>query len=142
MPVLNGYKQKKRRPGPAGYRPMAESFNDFCIEGGRDPVSVRRSWIGGCACAPAYQEALDLAGDRWSADDDEDFGFLGTPDQVLEQMKTFFDMGVDTFMFDCAGFPGSTTLRTLISDVIPELPRFIDSKKSNWQAGPKPVAQR
>jgi len=116
--------------GPVSYRTMVEAFNRFCIEAGRDPSAVRRSWIGGCACAPTHQEAVDLARDRWSADDDEDFGFLGTPAQVLEQMKTFFEMGVDTFMFDCAGFPGSTTLRTLISDVTPGLPQFINSKNN------------
>lgn len=113
----------------AVYRPMAEAFNRFCIEAGRDPSSVRRSWIGGCACAPTHDEAVDLAGDRWSADDDEDFGFLGTPDQVLEQMDAFVALGVDTFMFDCAGFPGTTTLRTLISEVIPRLAQLNVSKE-------------
>jgi alkanesulfonate monooxygenase SsuD/methylene tetrahydromethanopterin reductase-like flavin-dependent oxidoreductase (luciferase family) len=108
----------------AVYQPMVEAFNQYCLEAGRDPSSVRRSWIGGCACAPTYDEAVDLAGDRWSADDDEDFGFLGTPDQVLEQMEVFVALGVDTFMCDCAGFPGETTLRTLVSEVIPRLPQL------------------
>lgn len=106
---------------PADYAPMAAAVNEHCVAFGRDPAGLRRSWVGGCACAPTETEAVDLTEGRWSADDDEDFGFVGTPDQVLEQMRAFVALGIDTFIFDCAGFPGHTTLGTLLEQVAPRL---------------------
>jgi alkanesulfonate monooxygenase SsuD/methylene tetrahydromethanopterin reductase-like flavin-dependent oxidoreductase (luciferase family) len=86
---------------------------------GRDPASVRRTWVGGCACAPTQAEAEALAGDRFSPDSDNDFGFVGTPQQVVEQMRPFVELEVDTFMFDCTGFPELTTFEMLVREVLP-----------------------
>jgi alkanesulfonate monooxygenase SsuD/methylene tetrahydromethanopterin reductase-like flavin-dependent oxidoreductase (luciferase family) len=105
--------------GPGAYRRMADEFERACREVGRDPASVRRTWVGGCACASTQAEAEDLAGDRFSADNDDDFGFVGTPQQVVEQMRAFVEQGVDYFMLDCAGFPALTTLELLIDQVLP-----------------------
>lgn len=103
------------------YRPMVEELERACVAIGRDPSSLRRSWIGGCACAPTEEQAKALAADRWSPDDDEDFGFAGTPRQLIAQMRPFVDLGVDYFMFDCAGFPDLTTLEMLLEEVLPAL---------------------
>ena len=85
------------------------------------PSTVRRSWIGGCAVAPTQAEAGALTDGRWSAEDPDDFGFVGTPDQVIAQMRPFVEAGVDTFMLDFAGFPNLSALETVIRDVIPPL---------------------
>lgn len=108
--------------GIQGYRRMAEAFERACAEVGRDPSTVRRSWGGGCACAPTQAEAEVFAGGLYSADNAfDDFGFIGTPKQVVEQMHPFIDLGVDYFMFDCGGFPKLTTLEMLINEVLPAL---------------------
>lgn len=107
--------------GIGGYRRMAEAFERACAEVGRDPSTVRRSWCGGCACAPTQAAADALAGDRVSSSNDEDFGFVGTPKQVVEQMRPFIDSGVDYFMLDCSGFPDLTTLEMLVNEVLPAL---------------------
>lgn len=104
---------------PARYRPMAQTFNQACQELGRDPTAVQRSWIGGCACAPSEEEAIAFTEGRWSADNEEDFGFVGTPAQLIDQMQPFLDQGVDCFMFDCGGFPNLTTLEMLVNEVLP-----------------------
>jgi alkanesulfonate monooxygenase SsuD/methylene tetrahydromethanopterin reductase-like flavin-dependent oxidoreductase (luciferase family) len=89
---------------------------------GRDPRAVRRSWSGGCACAPTRAEAEQLAGDEYNADNPEDdFGFVGTPDQLVAQMRQFVDLGIDTFLLDCGGFPRLTTLELLIGEVLPAM---------------------
>ncbi len=63
-----------------------------------------------------------VAGDRFSARSlDDDFGFVGTPDQIVEQMQAFIQLGVTTFMVDCGGFPNLTTLELLIDRVLPIL---------------------
>jgi hypothetical protein len=65
--------------------------------------------------------AFRLGDGRFSSADDEDFGFVGAPGQIVEQMRPFIDLGVDYFILDCSGFPELTTLELLISDVLPVL---------------------
>lgn len=108
--------------GIGGYRRLAEAFERACAEVGRDPATVRRSWGGGCVCAPTQAEVDRLAGERYRVDDPEDdFNFVGTPQQIVEQMRPFIDLGVDYFMVDCGGFPQLTTLELLINEVLPAL---------------------
>lgn len=108
--------------GIAAYRRMAAEFERACAEIGREPAAVRRSWSGGCVCAPTRHEAQAVAGDRYSADNDEDnFDFIGTPRQLVEQMRPFVDEGVDYFILDCGGFPKLTTLELLVNEVLPAL---------------------
>jgi alkanesulfonate monooxygenase SsuD/methylene tetrahydromethanopterin reductase-like flavin-dependent oxidoreductase (luciferase family) len=107
--------------GIVEYHGMVAQFEKACSEIGRDAADVKRSWIGGCAVAATGAEAVALTEGRWSADDPEDFGFVGRPQQVIGQMQAFIDAGVDTFMLDCGRFPGTTTLETVIREVIPGL---------------------
>jgi alkanesulfonate monooxygenase SsuD/methylene tetrahydromethanopterin reductase-like flavin-dependent oxidoreductase (luciferase family) len=108
--------------GLEAYRGMSEVLERACVEIGRDPATLRRTWGGGCACAPTRAEAERFAGDRFSPDaPGEDFGFVGTPAQVVVQMRPFVELGVDCFMVDCAGFPQLTTLEMLIGEVLPAL---------------------
>jgi alkanesulfonate monooxygenase SsuD/methylene tetrahydromethanopterin reductase-like flavin-dependent oxidoreductase (luciferase family) len=104
------------------YRVMVAEFERACAEIGRDPSTVRRTWVGGCACAPTQETARAFAGERFSEDNPEDdFGFVGTPEQVVGQMRPFIDLGVDYFMLDCSGFPNLTTLEMLVDEVLPRL---------------------
>ena len=108
--------------GLKSYRNMVEIIELACEKTGRDPASLRRIWSGGCACAITQEVAERLVGDRWSSDaEDEDFGFVGTPVRIVEQMKAFMDLGVDYFRLDCGGFPDLTTLELLIHEVLPVL---------------------
>jgi alkanesulfonate monooxygenase SsuD/methylene tetrahydromethanopterin reductase-like flavin-dependent oxidoreductase (luciferase family) len=107
--------------GVEPYRRMVGIFAQACAEVGRDPATVRRSRCGGCACAPTEAEAKRCAGHRFSADNEEDFGFVGTPQQIVEQMRLFIALGVDYFMVDCSGFPNLTTLELLVHEVLPSL---------------------
>lgn len=108
--------------GLLGYRDAASECEQACKEVGRDPLSLRRTWVGGCACAATQEEAEAIAGDRYSArNTHDDFGFVGTPSQVIEQMKDFINLGVDYFMLDCGDFPRLDTLHNLIGEVLPAL---------------------
>jgi len=108
--------------GPRRYRRLARAFEQACASEGRDPLTVTRSWSCCCACAPTQAEAESFTGGRYRADNQEDdFGFVGTPAQVIVQMQSFIGLGVDTFMVECGGFPRLTTLEMLIKEVIPVL---------------------
>ncbi|MEO5953418.1 MAG: LLM class flavin-dependent oxidoreductase [Chloroflexia bacterium] len=99
------------------YKKMVELSEQACEKLGRDPKSLRRTWFGGCLCAPTEAELEELMGGHKFNPD----GIMGTPQQVIDQMGAFMDLGVDYFMFGAAGIPKLTTLETLMSDVIPEL---------------------
>jgi alkanesulfonate monooxygenase SsuD/methylene tetrahydromethanopterin reductase-like flavin-dependent oxidoreductase (luciferase family) len=107
--------------GIGKYRRLVDAFERACIDVGRDPATVQRSWGGGCVCMPTQAQAERIAGKRYSTDPEEDFDFVGTPKQVIEQMRPFIDLGVSSFMVDCGGFPNLTTLNLLINEVLPVL---------------------
>jgi alkanesulfonate monooxygenase SsuD/methylene tetrahydromethanopterin reductase-like flavin-dependent oxidoreductase (luciferase family) len=107
--------------GIEAYRRMVGTFEQACAAVGRDPATVRRSTGGGCVCASTQAEAKRIGGDRYSTDDPEDFNFVGTPQQIVEQLRPFIDLGVDYFMLDCGGFPRLTTLELLVNEVLPAL---------------------
>ena len=67
------------------------------------------------------QATQSIAGERYSTGADDDFDFVGTPEQIVAQMRPFVESGVDYFMLDCGGFPDLTTLELLISEVLPAL---------------------
>jgi alkanesulfonate monooxygenase SsuD/methylene tetrahydromethanopterin reductase-like flavin-dependent oxidoreductase (luciferase family) len=48
-------------------------------------------------------------------------GFLGTPEQVIEQMSRFVELGVDYFITGSGGFPELTTLELVTEQVLPAL---------------------
>lgn len=103
------------------YRRLAEAFERACADVDRDPASVRRSWGGGCVCMSTQAEAERIAGTRYNTNEEDDFDFVGTPQQIIEQMRPFIDLGVSSFMVDCGGFPNLTTLELLINEVLPAL---------------------
>jgi alkanesulfonate monooxygenase SsuD/methylene tetrahydromethanopterin reductase-like flavin-dependent oxidoreductase (luciferase family) len=108
--------------GIEGYRQLAEACERACAEVGRDPATLRRTWCGGCVCAATQAEVEAIAGERYStASAFDDFDFVGTPQQVIAQMRPFIDVGVDYFILDCGGFPKLTTLELLINEVLPAL---------------------
>lgn len=107
--------------GIGRYRRMAAEFERACAEAGRDPLTMRRSWCGGCICMPTQAEALRLGGTRYNSHPENDFDFVGTPRQIIEQMRPFIEMGITSFLVDCGGFPRLTTLELLVNEVIPAL---------------------
>jgi len=107
--------------GIEGYRQMAAECERACADVGRDPATLRRTWGGGCICAPTQGEAAAIARALYTGNDSDNFDFVGAPQQIVEQMRPFIDMGVDYFMLDCGGFPRLTTLELLIDEVLPAL---------------------
>lgn len=104
------------------YEDMSCELERACLAVGRDPASVRRTWSGGISIAGTQRQAEALAGDRFSAQaEEDDFGFAGTPAQVIEQMRAFIELGVDTFLLGCEGFPSLEPLELLVNEVAPAL---------------------
>lgn len=109
--------------GSVEYKKLAAQFDLACAEVGRDPATVRRTWGGGCVCTPTEAAARAVGGDRYTPDNEDDFSFVGTPAQIVAQMRPFIEAGVDYFMLDCGGWPDLTTLELLVKEVLPEVNR-------------------
>jgi alkanesulfonate monooxygenase SsuD/methylene tetrahydromethanopterin reductase-like flavin-dependent oxidoreductase (luciferase family) len=99
------------------FRPQVEECERACAEVGRDPSTLRRTWFGGCTVGHTEEEVEELTGGRMKAGT----AFVGTPEQVIEQMRPFVELGVDYFMLHCGGFPRLTTAELLINEVMPAL---------------------
>lgn len=97
------------------YKLFVQESERACEDVGRDPKTLRRTWFGRCLCAPTEEAVQVLNVDHLTADQ----AFVGTPEQVIAQMRAFVDLGVDYFMFSNGGFPHLTTLEMLINEVLP-----------------------
>lgn len=105
---------------PSEYQRLSNRLDQACAEIGREPATLRRTWCGGCICAPTRDRALRLAGDRYGLDPaSKELDLVGTPEHVVDQVSAFVELGVDYFMLDCGGFPDLTTLELLVDEVIP-----------------------
>ena len=60
---------------------------------------------------------------------------MGTPPQIIAQMRPFIDEGGSSFMVDCGGFPDLTTLELLIAEVLPALNHSWDGRGFKWCSG-------
>jgi alkanesulfonate monooxygenase SsuD/methylene tetrahydromethanopterin reductase-like flavin-dependent oxidoreductase (luciferase family) len=113
--------------GIDGYRACVRELQRACDEVGRDPETVRRTWSGGCLCGPTETDIAGIVAQQLRRGSDAVYqvgeDFVGTPAQVIEQMRPFVELGVDYFMLDCGGFPRLTTVELLIHEVLPALNR-------------------
>jgi alkanesulfonate monooxygenase SsuD/methylene tetrahydromethanopterin reductase-like flavin-dependent oxidoreductase (luciferase family) len=105
------------------YRTLFVEFERACDAVGRDPATVRRTWGGGCVCAPTEAEVAALMAGRQQEGEEVAYqvgeDFVGTPAQLIAQMQPFVELGVDYFMLDCGGFPNLTTVEVLVREVLP-----------------------
>ncbi len=101
----------------ASYRRQVQECERACAEVGRDPATLRRTWSGTCLCFPPGTEPEGSHENHRR----ERQAFIGTPDQILEQMQPFIELGVDYFMLVNSGFPDQTTLQLLVHEVLPRL---------------------
>jgi alkanesulfonate monooxygenase SsuD/methylene tetrahydromethanopterin reductase-like flavin-dependent oxidoreductase (luciferase family) len=97
------------------YKVMVKECERACVKAGRDPATLRRTWFGGCMCAPNEAELKKLLGER----PPQHGAIAGTTQQVIEQMQGFVEMGVDYFMLGTPGLPNFVTLETLLGEVVP-----------------------
>jgi alkanesulfonate monooxygenase SsuD/methylene tetrahydromethanopterin reductase-like flavin-dependent oxidoreductase (luciferase family) len=107
--------------GPASTRALVQEMLRACADTGRDPATLRKSWLGLCSCAreqAAAHQALD-EGEFFKGQAQE--GIVGTPAQVLAQFRAYIELGIDDFMIATARFPDPRTLDLLIEKVIPQL---------------------
>lgn len=102
----------------SAYQELAGKLRQNCENIGRDPSSLRLTWFGRIALGKTEAEARTLGSAdllKWTTDN----AFVGTPEQVVEQMRAFVELGVDYFMLDVLGLPNPDIMGMLLEDVLP-----------------------
>ena len=87
---------------------------------GRDPDTIRFTWFGRIAIGKTQAEAEARGLSRvkkWTRDN----AFVGTPDQIADQMSKFIDAGCDYFMVDIIGQPDEDVVRLVTEELIPKV---------------------
>ncbi len=87
-----------------------------CGTVGRDPATLRLSWFGRILVGKT--EAAAQALDPQATPENS---FVGTPTQIIEQMKPLIDAGVSYFIFMVPGLPDPEIIGLLTEEVLPKL---------------------
>lgn len=103
----------------ARYQERVKILHQHCETIGRDPATLAISWFGRLGLGKTKAEALALSDGKWT----EERGFIGTPQQVIDQLAPFLEIGVSLFMFDVLGFPNEDVIQMVVEDIIPVLSR-------------------
>ncbi len=102
------------------YAELVEVLRAHCRDAGRDENEIVRTWSNDCvAVAETHAEALRQA--QSSPFYAPDSSIVGTPDEVLAQLKGFTALGVRHFMLRFADFPDTRGGELFASEVLPGL---------------------
>jgi len=121
-------------PDVETFKEKSAALDARCREIGREPTDIRRSMMRGYMIGrdeaelrrrvrdlgeviPRWQgvapeQALEALRERW---------FVGTPDQVVEQMRPYAEAGVDLFMLQHFLLDDAAALELLANEVTPAL---------------------
>jgi alkanesulfonate monooxygenase SsuD/methylene tetrahydromethanopterin reductase-like flavin-dependent oxidoreductase (luciferase family) len=99
----------------ATYRERMQVLHDHCADLGRNPDTLRLTWFGRLSLAETASAAEARSSGKWTADN----ALVGTTEQVIEQIGTFVEAGVDYFMVEVLGLPEPYVIDTLREKVVP-----------------------
>ena len=99
------------------YRQRVDVLREQCTAVGRDPDSLRLTWFGRLAVAESRAAAEALSEGKWTAER----AFVGTPQEVVAQIRPFVELGVDYFMVEVLDVANPATRRLLLEEVLPHL---------------------
>jgi alkanesulfonate monooxygenase SsuD/methylene tetrahydromethanopterin reductase-like flavin-dependent oxidoreductase (luciferase family) len=102
------------------YAKRLATIEEHCDQVGRDPRTLRRTWFGRLGVARTEADALAYSGGQWTLDN----AFVGTPQDVVEQMGPFVEAGVDFFMVEVLGLPDPDVIGMVREEVVPAVQRI------------------
>lgn len=95
-------------------------LKQHCDDLGRDIATLRRTWFGRVAIGETQAEAEQYANSR-AIKYTTDNAFVGTPEQIVEQMAAFVDVGCDYFMIDIMGLPNPDIINLVTEELVPRV---------------------
>lgn len=94
------------------------TLREHCDTQAREWNSLRKTWFGRLSVGATEQEALARGAARNYTRDN---AFIGTPDQLVEQLLAFVDVDCDYFMIDIIDSPDPDVLGMVCEQVIPRV---------------------
>jgi alkanesulfonate monooxygenase SsuD/methylene tetrahydromethanopterin reductase-like flavin-dependent oxidoreductase (luciferase family) len=88
-----------------------------CEAVGRDFTSIGLSWFGRLIVGKTESAALALGKGKWTSQN----AFVGTPQQVIEQMQPFVEAGVTYFVCEVQGLPDPDVIGMVLEEVLPKV---------------------
>jgi alkanesulfonate monooxygenase SsuD/methylene tetrahydromethanopterin reductase-like flavin-dependent oxidoreductase (luciferase family) len=104
-------------------------LRQHCETIGRDPTTLRLTWFGRLAVGKTQREAEALGqlpngmaygtllGQTYTTEN----AFVGTPQQIVEQIMPFVELGVDYFMTDILGLPDPDIIGMVREEILPQI---------------------
>jgi len=90
----------------AKYSARLDTLREYCAKIDRDYKTLRLTWFGHMVLGATEEEAIAMGNGRWTKDN----SFIGTPTQVIEQIKPFIEAGVDYFNVDILNYDNPAIL--------------------------------
>ena len=106
------------------YRRKLQVLRDYCGTVGRDIREIELSaWLGGQIFVAESQSELNAAVRRWkpedvSADAFKRLNLVGTPEDLVQRIREYVDLGVERFMLFFGDFPRLEGLRVFARRII------------------------
>ena len=100
---------------PNVYEQRLQVLHANCERENREPLSLRLTWFGRLAVADSERAANELSDRVWT----RERALVGTPQQVMEQVNAFEDLGVDYFMCDVLGLDNPLAKELFLSEILP-----------------------
>lgn len=101
----------------ADYSDRVAVLHEHCRTIGRDPASIRLTWFGRLVLGRTEAEALARGRGQWTPEN----AFVGTPAQVVAQLRQFVDLGADYFMVEVLDVDQADIRDMLLEQVLPNI---------------------
>jgi alkanesulfonate monooxygenase SsuD/methylene tetrahydromethanopterin reductase-like flavin-dependent oxidoreductase (luciferase family) len=102
---------------PETYAHKIQVLNRHCAGVGRNPAEIRKTWMGVASIAPTRQQA-EATLEKYPIWPD-DIPIVGTPAEVIAQLRHYTALGVDLFILAFADEPDLTGINLFIEEVMP-----------------------
>ena len=123
--VGDGWMTCCRAQHPEEYTAQNAAIDDYAREVGRDPDEIERSYQVTMHIADSREEAMGNMTeyvDRYYPEqvyDLDDWGPIGTPEDVVDWLREFADIGCDTFIVRFGAFDQRAQLDRFAEEVLP-----------------------
>ncbi len=101
------------------YKERMAVLDDHCARIGRDPQTIRRTWFGRLVTGRNEAEVQARAVSRVGIVYNRENAFVGTPNQIIADLKEFVAIGCDYFMIDVVGLPNPDIIDIVVNEIIP-----------------------
>ncbi len=99
------------------YANRAAALRVACEKIGRDPESMRYTWWGRLIVGKTEAEAIERGEGVWTRDN----CIIGTPEQCVEQMQAYVDIGVSYFMTMLPNLPDREVIAQVTEEILPKV---------------------